>query len=343
MYIIKKNALFSLLFLALCATNKADMNAMNKFRAKVSEKFGWKTFAATALAGQLTLIHYGCSLYPNYKAYSIQKQSKLDCHDNAPKVSPTVQQFVMTQIKQQPVNNKQLTIRQGTAFAAANLKNPIIWIENADSIDQALKIKSENQSLWMRFKKFLGYRSQSYVLKSHSDGTQHEKTIDEYLTEVAAIIHHENAHLINNHSKKLYAAFFAIPLTTELLHYALKRKFRTLNQYALNNALKIPTGLLKGYCNGLSFFAFNRFCEQQADEGVDDNIHLLEAYIKHFNEHHQLVKQANDEKPFYRNFSTHPSFERRTERFEQRIRELKQKNDPKYYEDPLVIKEQEIK
>ncbi len=322
---MKKLAGLALFFL-LCISG-CSLFGMNGFKNRF-KNCSWKTAAFGAFAGTCTALHYGLSLFPSYKIYTINKHFfSTENRPDAPDVSPVIEQFVRQQLKKP--TSKKILIKSGNQYAAkSSLDTGTMYLEDTALLEEVLATPQEE-------------RPNKYICWQRRDGTQLHKSYNEYLKQVAAIIQHEETHIVKHHYFQLHVAFGAIPFLLELAHYGLKKKFPVLGRYSINNVLKIPTGALKGYINGLIFFALSRYHEQQSDDGIEDNIQLLQADIEYQEELPSWRRLKHT--PWYRNFHTHPADKLRIARLRQRLQVLEDTGDERYCQDPLQKKESEIK
>lgn len=336
--IIQSKKFFIIVALIAALNTLMPLQAMDALRNRLGN-LTWKTAAAGALAGTLTAAHYGCALYiPYHFTTSNVLFSDIEKLEDA---SPRVQAFVKKQLIACGLkNHESLKIKQGNQFAALTTNdNMWVFLENHDIIEQVLEHYPRNDvSIDFKFE-------HPNIPNPEHTATWHQ-TPEQFLLQAASMLQHEATHLVNNDSKRTGIAITAIPLAIEALSFCIGNGFKKycprVNTYIIKNMLKIPTGLIKGYCSTSAFFAFSRYKEQQADNGINDNIHLLHAQKEERKTKLILNKWDGSykEDPFYWNLNTHPSDETRIKKFEQRIKTLEQKNDPASFINPLEIKEE---
>ncbi len=338
----KKFSMFFVLSMValLCMPEKVHaMGAFKKRYQQCKQNFGWKTAVATGFAGGCTLANYGFALYPFSEGIKVLATSESE-FEKAPDVDPIVEQFAREQLKLAGLTNQDsLKIKQTGNWAgkftnrwAAITTNNYQWIfvSQQDDLKHVLEIKSSNLEDFLKSTITLNFKKCNVTMDC-----------EEYLNEVAGILHHEAGHIINHDRNRRTMAGLATLLATELLSFGFKKKFLRFNNYWIKQAIKIPDGLFKGCLNGLGFSAYSRFIEQQADDNIQDNIEILSAAKRYFKTT-LIVNQVHDvgyEKLLHRAFDTHPHHKVEIKRVKKRIKALKEKSNPKAFEDPLAAKE----
>jgi hypothetical protein len=345
---MKKLLLFFTIF---CIGHFDSAIAMKIFKQRF-KNCNWKAAALGTFAGGCTIAQYGLafdyqtiiSSLENLNNWTNPKIEK-KIEDELSDVDPIVEQFAREQLsKSGVIDQTSLRIKQNkneNRWAIIHRMhhnwvliptNKIIPLKNAlIKLDQ-LKM---NQ-LWHRNKLELPH------------------TTYEVLTDAASTLDHEAGHLINHDSElKENIMKLIIPIATATTFIMGKRSINSIAKkaawnstelYFFENSNKITCGLFLATINPLLIAQYSQMREKRADTNIRDNIHLLRAAKKHHQDH------LRENRTFFQERShadhllcTHPHPEKRIAYFRNRIKELKQKNDPNYYQDPFVIKEQEIK
>lgn len=245
-------------------------------------------------------------------------------------IHPTVEKFLRQQlilggIKDQESLDIIKEYRWGGGIVAGK---KVLWVKEHDRLKWYLRCKKYAPS-------FLSN------IKFISSQGEHNKTIkvsiNEYLHQAAAVIHHEAGHILLNHHdlglrdknyiQKIEEYSFAFRLLCAPLAFLCESKITSL--LILSALLFIPLDLSTNIP-----FCYSRYRERKADANVAENIHLLKAF-KHYLQnyyflHPEFVDSDNNK------FSTHPHPKERIENIKKRIQALKAKNDPKTFEDPLA-------
>lgn len=170
------------------------------------------------------------------------------------------------------------------------------------------------------------------TIRQHLSHPRQESS-KKYLASVKACIQHEGTHLMNNDTYVLFFATAAIPSAIEALSYVCKRKCKPIQNYWVKNLIKIPTGFAKGYCGTLAFFNYKRFEEQRADEGVLDDVGSLTGMKDYLL---QYGKYFGPKPPFHRNFETHPTFQERIARCDERIQLIEEKKRTERWNEQIM-------
>ena len=98
------------------------------------------------------------------------------------------------------------------------------------------------------------------------------------------------------------------------------------------------TFIVPSYLGQKLLYRYSQYREARADETIADNIHLLRAYKQCLKDNLFLFPKL------WENHKIHPHPTVSSKRLKERIRKIKEKGDPKAFEDPLVFKEEsEIK
>ncbi len=162
---------------------------------------------------------------------------------------------------------------------------------------------------------------------------KHDKFSDlakcDKLNEIRGTLSHEKTHLEKMHPEKMILLAFSIPVATHLLG---KKIFGPQNSswlnshFVLKNSLKLVTGINKLVINLTALWAAVYFAEKEADEGVVDDVAILEAMAKEMREDGTDLEKRiqNDEELRFRYLvDRHPSPFKRAARFEARAAQLK--------------------
>ncbi len=301
------NKLFTATFLTITLVFATQNYGMNNFRQRFMPS--WKTATLGAFAGGCTLAHY-CIAYPqaiieapNIVEYITETHPDFVRPQDA---DPFVQKFVTQHLQSKALDDsKPLKIKYSWEYwAASAIKNNYLCIPR--------KLKHT-------LKKYY----------SASIQAQDKDILEKYLIESISSIQHEGTHLVNRDFLRMLLAATIIPLSIEAITFGLKRII-PYKQIRFKNISKIPTGFIKLGFNSCSILAFSRYCEQKADDGIIDNIHLLNA-DKEFFERQKNV-------PFLTSlFMAHPTPAKRAKKLRQRIEALKATGNPDYWRNPLEI------
>lgn len=259
---IFKSHFLQIIALMLCITCIPNTYGMDAIKSKFKGAT-WKTAVATTLVGGCTLAHYGLSAYPlwsksnpiaSIKSYGNDELSQLD------DASPLVADFVTEQVENHPKKHriKNLKIKKAPFFAGGHSLNySYVVVDKYSDLEPVLfysHFMQDNQEL---NKKKLSY---------------------------AATLNHEINHIIDNYTPQKIAANALIPFITQGVCYLLKKPFPKIKNDLLRNALKIPTGMLKGSINVMILSNFLRNHEQRADDAIPNNEQLLMALKKNLEE-----------------------------------------------------------
>ena len=239
---------------------------------------------------------------------------------------PLVEKFIRTQLKEGGVEDPKsvkIKIRGDTWNSRSVLTYREINIPLCDGEDRLLEL--------LIIKKYYPEYLKNHTVKiNYENGKSITISAAEYLRETAATIHHEAAHIINRDNMHISAIFCASLYPLILIRYKIRSS---------SNVVKAALATLP--CTYLVYHQNRQFQERRADDNVKDNIHLLRAYKRSFERdlflNEEFYKQ--NEQWNKRLISTHPHPKVRIKNLKQRIKALKEKSDPKAFEDPLAIKE----
>lgn len=168
---------------------------------------------------------------------------------------------------------------------------------------------------------------------THQQLTDAEK---EKINWYKAVIQHEGTHLKNNDQMKLLIAGLVTSGVGTLFVLSV---FKWLDFPAATTLQSVAQLAAKGFVT-INYFiiillisrAYSRYLEQRADDGIADNIEILQATANDCRKQVDNYKISDEyygvsfkERIFRKFFDTHPANEQRAQRFEQRIAKLKLK------------------
>lgn len=157
---------------------------------------------------------------------------------------------------------------------------------------------------------------------------QHTPEETEKINLCRSIVQHEATHLKNNDSTNNRIAQWVIfgASTLPLVYGWLKKGSSTTNtQAAMKRLAFIPATITALLANGLANAAYSRYVEQRADNGIANNIDILQAAANKYRKAAEEDKRdGRSDLVFEQLSSTHPSNKQRADRFEQRIAKLKE-------------------
>jgi hypothetical protein len=285
-----------LFFLFYLMIEICSVQAMQTLKQRISQ-INLKKVATTSLAVGLTGIHYGLAYNPLgfIIAGICQPVDELEIF-----VKEELTKRVYTAFDR-------LKIIKSFAFRAKTTpSHDYLFFDSM--YEQRLEIVLKG-SWYSRFFDRIG----PYLIKNMQSAQEYKNT-------VAGIIQHEGSHLINKDSQRTIFAELVIIGAIEIGSFFLKKRFKPINNFWIKQSVKIPTGMAKLSINLAALAAFCRYREQEADEGINDDIALLIA-LKNDMEREMCFRS---DKPFYDYifFQTHPSHGDRFERFTRRIKTL---------------------
>lgn len=156
---------------------------------------------------------------------------------------------------------------------------------------------------------------------------QHTPEETEKINLCRSVVQHEATHLKNNDYAKTRIAQLAIlgAVTLSLVYCWFNKGTSTSNtQDAIKRLAFIPATITALYANDLAYTAYSRYIEQRADNGIADNIEILQAAANTYRKAAEKDKrEGRSDFVFEQLRSTHPSNKQRAEKFEQRIANLK--------------------
>lgn len=270
------------------------------------------------------------------ETYSMDK-----ANDAAQEIDPLVEKFVKDQLFKCGLKDQEsLRLRRSKRWSAEFeqdyflKRSDVILIGEHDTLKYCLTRKSL----------FKNYQEERLV--RDKDGKIITRSIDEYLKQSAAIVHHEGGHILNGDCRSRIldiedptknAWYYGSACSVLLSPFAFlcKSKIVSLPLF-IGAALIVPTYSCLGQ---KSVCRYSHYRELRADDAIQDNIHLLAAFKQHLKDHWLL----NDEYYQENKANSHPHPRIRIGRLKKRIKALKEKGDPKAFEDPLAFKESEIK
>ncbi len=217
-------------------------------------------------------------------------------------------------------------------------RRPVVFIARHDLLKHCLKEKYSFRNYVLE-KLFLKNYLQRKLVFQRNDGKTLSRSVDEYLKQEAAVVQHEGGHLMDN----LPALWndYNDP-TREVCTYG-SACGALLSPFAfLCKSKKIALPLFgamviaPSYLGQKLIYRYMQYREFRADDNVQDNIHLLRALKQHLKDHLFIDHAYFRENP---KDTTHPHPRIRIRRIKERIRKIKEKGDPKAFEDPLTVKE----
>ncbi len=309
---------------------------MNAFK----QNFTWKKAALVGIAGGCTVGEYalGASDYftlvrPQSNFHDLEE--KLLKSDD---VDPIVESFVRKHL-----------IRNGIADQSSLKVKQVDWINDwAATVTNNYKwilVKPDRANALAVILNIPDSRCDSNAIeKTLGHGYMVRMSLNDFKKETIAILHHEAGHIKNEDVKKGKYAVIGIPLSVATMSYALRKKVIAPQYFWTNNITKLLSGLCIGNLSAIGYYQFTKHRELKADDNVADNIHLLQAKKQEM-KCYVLNDQQNDQQPslYQQLLEKHPRHKVRLKRLKKRIKVIKEKGDPKAFEDPLAIKESEIK
>lgn len=243
---------------------------------------------------------------------------------------PIIRDFVHEHVKAIGLNPSKIAVTTGTTKIENGMKiiRDVDWASNPKTINVPYyETSGEHPS---NLCDLLQKQKQGHTL------TAQEK---EHINLCAGTAQHEGTHIKNNDNKnKGRAALSVLGATTLPLFYAWRKSRMPISAKNLLGMLSLPVVL---GVNVLASHAICRYHERKADDGIVDDIDILQAKAHHFRKAAEQDKQDElahqrwfpHESPFKRKMSnvfeyllsTHPSNEQRAQRFEQRLAKLKEK------------------
>lgn len=250
--------------------NNSTLEAMNLLKQKISQ-MNLKKIAITSLAAGLTCMHYGIAYHPLVGANCLLEEEYID---ESKRLTPVVENFVKQElVKCGYTTFDKLKIVKDNQFGTnSTFSYDYLFFDGMR--EKRLEIIL-NRTKWDFFKD----SSNSKALSFYDEIPEQE-----YKNLMASITQHEGTHLINKDSKRYVIAELAIICTIEAISFFLRRRLRPIN-FWVKQGSKIPTGFIKFTINIGAFMAFRRYSEQQADDGINDDIPLLEAQKKNMERH----------------------------------------------------------
>lgn len=327
-------------FLAVLLINSPTIHAMHAFKSRF-KNLSWKSAAAATLAGGCSLAQYGIAYNIYNKLVPTNEALKgLPMYDQEFETLSDVDPIIESFVKQHLHNNgitEQLPLKvkywNDTTFGAMKT-DKYNWIffpyDEIEILKRSLRSQSTDNN---NFSITLTVKDKSIEL-----------TALDYLKQSAAIIQHESGHIINNDAKKRKLSILSIPLIVSALSFVIRKKINLPTNYWLKNLSKIVSGVAIGPISAGAFYQYYQLRELKADDMIQNNIHLLEAKKQEMKNHLFLYEDDYKKMAWHKQLlHTHPHPKTRIKRLKHRIQALKQKSDPKAFENPLDSKQQEIK
>jgi Peptidase family M48 len=194
-------------------------------------------------------------------------------------------------------------------------------------------------------KKKLGYSLPTLVsaagaiyldIKNHDHGNGFDILVDHILdrelrsfpkdislNELRAVLSHEKVHIENKHVQRAIAAALLAPILT---HYSVNKIFsKSVSAKPFSFFRTMASAFTKLGINAMLFWSVVNAGEKEADEGVVNDVEILEGAAKLFNRMAESEVAFKDEW-FYRVarfLDPHPDALKRAERFEERANELR--------------------
>lgn len=344
---------YSTLYLAISVFSLVvfqNLESMN-YSKKKFYNFAWKTAAVGAVAGSLSLVHHGLAWYPMWGDIPIKWNRETGIwfrggNNLARVVGYNFDEPYIKQLESLPAVDDDLQ-----DFIRENLR--AVGVKNVEQVI----IKPHHEGY------FAGRTCNNQVLRIPMNDVQswnQNKNDERFRNYIAASVQHEGKHLLENHTYKTIVVAGCIPICTQLACTILKKRFpyRISNQF-IRQGLKIPTGLVKGYFNVLLFDSYARHTEQEADDGICDDIAVLKehkawlewqdkrdfdmlpGYHPRYASHKKLWLE--NKLPWIINTFDHPSNKTRIDKLNQRVNALEEKDDTKSSNFFSHKKEEELK
>jgi len=148
---------------------------------------------------------------------------------------------------------------------------------------------------------------------------------EQQLNVAKAILAHEHNHIKNNDYAYKMLAHSTIPIIsfTAIETAATMKPFQS---FILQQLIKVPSGLLALTISLTALNALSRHREQRADDQIPNNLDLLIGLKTDFEK--QKKRETKEDNLIQKIFSSHPSWEHRIEKLNQRIALLEKSQQP---------------
>jgi len=131
------------------------------------------------------------------------------------------------------------------------------------------------------------------------------------------VIHHEAQHILHNDSTREVLFALITSLATDCSIGYLVNKIHVNNKY-FTIGLYLSSAYFKRFINRLLYYAYARYCEQQADDSTPNDQEVLKAAMDIFSN----IAKEKPESYISVLFKTHPSRDQRAKAFQQRLEKL---------------------